>query len=490
MIKFYSLICISFICFSTLIGCGNREPSADYTANQQITTAETPLGLDSILQGGKLVILTDYSPNNYFIYKGRPMGFQYELLQDFAAHMKLDLEVMVEPSITFGMDSVIQNKAHIAATGLTITPKRKEKIDFTLPIVQTKQVLIQRLPENHHKLTKKEKNQFLITEVTQLAKKTVHVVAGSAYHERLLNLSQEIGDTIFIETYEGVIEMDSAMTNVDNGYFDYIVADEYTAKFFSKFHPNLDISTPISLTQNISWGVAKNTPELTDTLNAWIKSNRNTLRWAVIYDKYFKHNKNVKNYTQSDFNFNTSGKLSAYDEILQKEAKQIGWDWMLLAAQISVESNFKNDARSWVGAKGLMQIMPATFNSLSPTKNILNPHHNIAAGVKYNQSLTEFWKERIPDSTQAIKFALASYNIGKGHVLDAQRLTEKNGMDHLYWDNNVEVMIKKLSSSKYYRQPEVYYGYCRGQEAYNYVRRIFVLYNDYKNLDYSIAKNQ
>lgn len=469
----------------SLLGCGNREPSPNYTESQTLSAENTIIPLDSIISRGKLTVVTNNTPTSYFIYRGKPMGYQYELLHDFADHMKLDLEVIVEPSIHFCIDSVRQNKAHIVASGLTVTHKRKEKIDFTNPVVHTRQILIQKLPDNHKSLSRKALNNQIITEATQLAKKTVYVESGSAYHERLLNLSQEIGDTIFIETYTGVIDIDSAMTNVENGIFDYVVSDEYTARFFIKYHPNIDISTPISLAQNIAWGTPKNIPSLTDTLNAWISQNENTLRWAVIYDKYFKHNKNVKNYAQSDFNF-TTGTLSPYDQLIRQHAETIGWDWLLLAAQISVESNFQNNAKSWVGAKGLMQIMPATFNSLSPSKNILDPHHNIGTGTKYNKQLTDFWSDRITDSIQVIKFALASYNIGKGHVLDAQRLAEKHGYNKLMWDNNVEIMIKKLSSSAYYRQPEVYYGYCRGQEAHNYVKRIFVLYNDYKNLHQSL----
>jgi membrane-bound lytic murein transglycosylase F len=129
-----------------------------------------------------------------------------------------------------------------------------------------------------------------------------------------------------------------------------------------------------------------------------------------------------------------------------------------------------------------MQLMPATAHGLGGG-NLDSPSRNIALGVKYDGILFEFWKDKVPDSLQAIKFALASYNIGKGHILDARRLAKQYGLDPEVWDDNVEVMIKNLSRSKYYRDPVVKYGYCRGQEAFNYVKRIFYLYDNYKNFE-------
>ena len=128
--------------------------------------------------------------------------------------------------------------------------------------------------------------------------------------------------------------------------------------------------------------------------------------------------------------------------------------------------------------------MPATAAYLnSNDSDMVNPNKNIELGVKLNGRLYKYWKEIIPDSIQAIKFTLASYNIGKGHVLDAQRLAKEHDLNAFIWDQNVAQMITKLSQKNYYRNPVVRHGYCRGYEAFNYVNKIFSLYQNYLNFD-------
>jgi membrane-bound lytic murein transglycosylase F len=203
----------------------------------------------------------------------------------------------------------------------------------------------------------------------------------------------------------------------------------------------------------------------------------------MTYNKYFKNTESMNTRIQSNYNLK-NGKISPYDVIIKNESEKIGWDWKLVAAQIRVESGFQPNKTSWAGAQGLMQIMPLTANSLNPNHtDIFNPKENIKMGVKLNGILFHYWTSVIPDSSQAIKFSLASYNVGKGHVFDAQRLAKKYGKDPTIWDQNVEDMIVKLSKSKYYKDPEVYYGYCRGLEAYNYVSRITALYGNYNNFE-------
>ena len=441
------------------------------------------INLDSILKRGKLIAITNNSPTSYFIYKGRPMGYQYDILKEFTNKLGVDLEIKIVASIPDAIDSLKNKKADILASGLTVLKDRKEQIDFSIPITQTRQVLIQRKPEGYRKMSKSKLEKHLLRNVTQLAGKDVYVEEGSSYYDRLLTLQNEIGDTIHIRTYAGEIEIDSILKRVSIGEIDYAITEEYTAKFFVRFYPDLDINTPISFNQNIAWAVPKNSTKLLDTINSWIEDHHNTTRWAVIYNKYFKHNKNMNTRANSSFNME-NGKISPYDELVKKYASTIGWDWRLISAQINVESGFNPNQKSWVGAQGLMQIMPSTAKQLSPShSNVYSPSENIKMGVKLNGILYDFWIKTIKDSTQAIKFSLASYNIGKGHVFDAQRLATKYKLDPLVWDNNVELMMNKLSKSNYYRDPLVRHGYCRGFDAYNYVNRIFNLYTNYQNFN-------
>lgn len=472
-----------FIFTCVVFSCAENTPdTSDATLQIQIDSIPG-INLDTILKRGKLIAITNNSPTSYFIYRGRPMGYQYDLLQDFAKSIGVELEIKIVSSIPDAIDSLHNRKADILASGLTVLGDRKKDLDFTIPIVQTHQILIQRKPDNYRKLNKTQIEKLLLRDVTTLAGKTVYVEEGSSYYDRLIHLQEEIGDSIHIVPYTGKVDMDSLMSMVSNGEIEYAICEEYTAKFFHRYYANLDIQTPISLNQNIAWAIPKNSQSLMDTINYWIAKNKNTTRWAVVYNKYFKYNHKMNERVESDYTM-SNGKISPYDKIIKNEAAKINWDWKLVAAQVSVESGFKTNRRSWAGAEGLMQIMPATAKSLNPHHtNIHDPRQNIAMGVKFDGILFNYWTQSIPDSIQAVKFSLASYNIGKGHVYDAQRLAEKYDLDPNIWDDNVALMIKKLSKSDYYRDPVVRYGYCRGMEAYNYVNRIFTLYQNYQNFD-------
>jgi membrane-bound lytic murein transglycosylase F len=150
----------------------------------------------------------------------------------------------------------------------------------------------------------------------------------------------------------------------------------------------------------------------------------------------------------------------------------------LLASIIYQESKFKPTSKSWVGARGLMQIMPATAKDLGIT-DTTDPQQSVRGGTAYlNQMYKKF--DKVDDSIQRLKFTLASYNSGLGHVRDAQRLADHNDLDRYMWDKNVEEMILELAKPKNYNKDFIRYGYLRGREPYNYVRQIFSRYEHYK----------
>ncbi len=173
------------------------------------------------------------------------------------------------------------------------------------------------------------------------------------------------------------------------------------------------------------------------------------------------------------------GALSAYDDLIKQAADSLDWDWRLLAALIFRESKFDPEAKSWVGASGLMQLMPRTGKAYG-VENFLDPAQNIMGGTKHIQWLENFWSNKVPDSVERHKFILGSYNVGQGHVLDAQNLAEKYSRNPMVWDDNVAYFLLQKSRSEYFRDPVVKHGYCRGAEPFNYVREIYSLYEQYR----------
>ena len=440
--------------------------------------------LEKIKEAGKLVAVTDYNSTNYFIYRGKPMGYQYDLLKRLAEHMDVELEIKVNKNLEQSFKSLQKGEIDILAFNLTVTEKRKSEFNFTNPYTQTRQVLVQRKPANWRRMTKREIELSVVRNQLDLKGKVIYVRANSSYEQRLRNLNEEIGGGINIVEREDYTE-DQLISLVSRGEIDYTVCDENIAKVNSTYYPNIDIKTAISFPQNLAWGVPRGADSLLQTINSWIDDFKPTLEYALIYNKYFKNRKSALIW-KSEYYTISSGKISPYDDLIKKYSKTIDWDWRLLASLIYQESRFKPTARSWAGAYGLMQLMPSVIQRFD-VENKASPEDNIRGGVKFLKWLeNQIDKKGIKGGEEKIKFVLGSYNVGLGHILDARRLTDKYGKNPDVWDNNVEVYILKKANPEYYNDEVVYYGYCRGSETYNYVKQILDRYDHYKNI---IEKN-
>ena len=317
-------------------------------------------------------------------------------------------------------DHLYNGSADIVAHGLTITNERKQEVLFSEYLHLVKQVLVQKKPDNWRKLRTHEINQALVEDVVDLIGDTVSVRESSAYMARLKNLSDEIGGNIIVNTLKGTESTEMALEKVLKGEIKYTIADDNIAKVYATYYPELDINVPVSFSQRIAWAMKNSSESLRTEVNQWLKSIKNQPYYNVVYNKYFKNTKSYKKRIKSDFFSLKSNKISIYDKVIQEEAGKAGWDWRLVASLVYQESQFDPNANSWVGAKGLMQMMPGTAEELG-VKDRLDPHDNLKGGVKYLHQLSEYFNF-IPDSVQRKKFVLASYNCGFGHVYDAQAL--------------------------------------------------------------------
>jgi membrane-bound lytic murein transglycosylase F len=173
-----------------------------------------------------------------------------------------------------------------------------------------------------------------------------------------------------------------------------------------------------------------------------------------------------------------TGRLSEYDDLFRREVGQLGWDWRLLASLAYQESQFLPTARSWAGAQGLLQLMPGTARVLG-VRNRYDPEENVSGGVRFLVDLTARWTPLIADPDERLRFILASYNVGPGHVDDARRLTEKYGGDSHVWENVAYWLLQK-SKREVYTDPVVRHGFARGLEPVTYVAKILERYEHYR----------
>ncbi len=463
--KSYSVILIIILAFSC-IRLGNPVPEEK---NNSI--------LEEVLERGVLRVVTDFNSTSYFIYRGQPMGYQYEMLQELANHLGVRLEVRVNNNLEEKFAMLEKGEIDLIAVNLAVTKKRRERLAFTVPHTQTRQVLVQKKPADWQKLSGIAIEDSLIRNQLDLANKTIYVQKNSSYSRRLRNLSDEIGDSI------NVVELDESdeqlIERVARGEIDYTVCDEITAQVGELYYDNIDIGTPVSFYQNLAWALNKNAIDLKQTIDSWLTDFKQTRKYALITRKYFQ-NKRSAEIVASDYYANVSGKISPYDALIKEFSEEIGWDWRLVASLIFQESRFNPHARSWAGAYGLMQLMPTTgqrfgVNASSPLKM------QIRAGLMYLQWLDERFTD-IKDPEERKKFILGAYNIGLGHISDARSLAAKNKKDPNIWDDNVAEYLLLKSDPTFYNDPVVKYGYCRGTETYQYVTDVIERYGHYKNL--------
>lgn len=466
-----------FLIFSSLLLSSCSSPKAG--ADKQETTPLAERDLNEIKEDGVVRVVTNYNSTNYFVYKGTPMGYQLELLKEFSNYLGLKLDVTVNNDLTTNFENLHTGNVDIIASNLAATLEKDRDVSFTEPHSYSRQILVQqRYSINNDDNNTREYNK-LIRNQLDLAGETVYVQKGSAYATRLRNLAQEIGDSINIVEIADY-EVEQLIGLVAQGEIKYTVCDENLARVNLNYFPNLDVETAISFPQKLSWAVRENSDNLLNVINNWLISFKKTSRYNHIYQKYYLNKRSV-HLVDEGFHSIKGGQVSDYDEIIREESNKFNWDWRLTAALIYQESRFLPQAESWAGARGLMQLMPATASRFG-VKNIDKPRENIRGGVEFLRWLDERMKLRIEDPEERIKFILASYNVGIGHVLDAMSLAEKYGKNPKKWENNVDYYLLHKSEPKYYNDPVVKYGYCRGEEPYHYVTEILERYEHYKNV--------
>ncbi len=437
------------------------------------------IDLDSIRTRGKLIALTGFNSTSYFIYRGEPMGFQYEMLQALSGHLGVGIEIVTENRIDRALDMLHTGRADILAMNLEMTPSGEREIGFTESISNTRHVLVQRKPAGWNKIPAEELEKSLVREPAGLKGRTIHVQEHSSHAWHLRSLARETGRGFAVK--ELPFDSEELIQLVENGAIELAVCDEDIALVNSTYYPDIDVSTPLGPVHEISWGLRKtHSDQLLAAIDEWIVSFRKTNSYALLYAKYFRNPRSGA-IAKSDYFALATGRVSPYDDLIKTYSDTIGWDWRLLASLICQESRFDPHVRSRAGAYGLMQIMPGTGKNFG-IDITASPGNNIYAGVKYINWLHSIFDPKIPDVKERLRFILASYNAGPGHVLDAMALAAKFGYDPLVWKNNVEEWLQKKSEPKYYSDSVVRNGYFRGKESVAFVNAILERYDHYRNI--------
>lgn len=450
--------------FSLIVSC-DRNPE---NSQNMLQLSKKPV-VDQIRQRGKLIAVTRYNSVDYFLYHGEPAGYQFELLKAFARHLDVELEIIVRNDPVQAVHLLNRGQADLIAGDLLPEIVDTTRLDFTLPVGKTRLVIVQPLnPELF--------NAIRINKVSDLIGRTVMVADDYTEVVRMKKAVASLSIPVEIQKMDGVTAAET-IKQVALGDLKYTVCDEKTAKTMAALFPNLDISVSFSPEQSTYWGIRKGAHAWGDLVAHWIETFIPSKGAASIYQRYFEKG-NLRRAAASGLT--QQARLSDYDQLLRKLTPTTGWDWRLIAALIYQESKFNHDVVSHKGAAGIMQLMPATATEYG-IDSTSTPLQHIRAGIGLLSNINKQLKPIVADSVERLRFVLASYNVGVGHVLDARRLAVKNGQNPNLW-LVVEPYLLKKAEPAYYTDEVVYYGYCRGDEPANFVRSIMKRYKHYQNL--------
>jgi membrane-bound lytic murein transglycosylase F len=434
------------------------------------------IDLDSIKRRGSLVVLTENSASTYFLYRNNPRGFDYELALSFAKHLGLRLEIKLIDDVDRMFEMLQNGEADIAASNLTITSSRLDSVQFSVPLYQTRQVLIQRKIEHPN-----GSFSLAVNDSSELSLLPIWVHRCSSFFQRLQELSKRSENQFHIEEAPGEISTGDLIRLVDEGAIPATVTDENLANIEMADYDYIDASVAITGMENIGWALRKHSPQLISELNQWLSSSRGMKRSADLYNKYFDKPERQQSYAFTLPKV-SPGAISPFDSLFNVYAPQLGWDWKMLASIAYHESHFNPQAQSWSGAYGLMQLMPQTAVRFGCTSTP-TAECSIQAATKYLKYLNTLWSKRVFDEKERIKFVLASYNMGQGHIIDAQNLAHELGMKDSVWDGHVAEALLLKQQEKYYTMKCVKHGYCNAREPITFVQKILGTFELYRSVN-------
>ena len=245
--------------------------------------------LEQIKASGTLRALMIYSSTTYYLYKGRPMGYEFELLERFSKYLDLNLEIIVVKNIDELFEKLNKGEGDIVAHALTITNSRKEEVSFTDHLYLTKQVLVQKKPDDWRAMHWSNLEKAIVHKPIDLLGDTISVRELSSYRERIYNLSEELGGTIHINILPGEMTTNEIIEKVAEGDLKYTIADENIASVVATYNPILDVKVPVSFSQRIAWAIRPDSQNLLKSTNNWLEQIKRQIDFNVIYNKYFKN---------------------------------------------------------------------------------------------------------------------------------------------------------------------------------------------------------
>ncbi|HBW08493.1 MAG: murein transglycosylase [Pseudomonas sp. BICA1-14] len=417
--------------------------------------AEKPSELERIQEEGVLRVITRNSPSTYFQDRNGEAGFEYELAKRFASNLGVELQIETADNIEDIFNRLNRpGGPALAAAGLVASEGRQELARFTRSYLDVTTQVVYR------------SGQRRPTSPKDLIGKRILVLKGSSQAEKLATLQAEYPDLRYEES--DAVEVVDLLRMVDEGQIDLTLVESNEMSMNQVYFTNIRAGFDVGEQNSLAWVVAKGEDDsLLEAANSFLEQAQQNGTLQRLRERYYGH-VDVLGYVGAyAFAKHLQQRLPRYEKAFRETARKHGIDWRLLAAIGYQESHWQPEATSKTGVRGLMMLTLRTANAMGVT-NRLDPVQSIQGGGKYlvkvHASLPESVQE--PDRTW---FALAAYNVGGGHLEDARKLAESEGLDPNKW-LDVKQMLPRLAQKQWYSKTR--YGYARGGEPVHFVANI------------------
>ncbi|MDX2472976.1 MAG: transporter substrate-binding domain-containing protein [Candidatus Krumholzibacteria bacterium] len=459
-----------------LLGCGQRIEHADLADPDRPPAISHPIvdrDLKRLQANGVLRVITRYNSSNYFIHRGGQAGFDFELISHFAQAQGLSIEVVVPKPGEEPLSLLNAGHGDVICAGLVADPAVERWVDATRPTNFVHKVVV--LPADSPRSD----------DLESLAGLTLTIPANDEFRDDLLALKTEQRMRFFVTTGQPGADPEELLAMVAQGLTEAVVVDDIIARAAMMHMDNLKTGPTLSASKPTVWYVRENCPDLKDALNKYLHKNfwvdqdgrrRRSQTYGIIFDRYFENPLTVRGFQQAAYRPDKSGSLSIYDDLIRNRAEAAGFDWRLIAAQIYQESRFFAEARSHADARGLMQVLPRFAGA--QRDSLFDPSANLTAGLRMMRGT---WRSyAYLDSLDRLRFTLAEYHAGHGHVTDARRLTIEMGRNPNQWEGALAITLPRLMERQHFSTTR--HGFYGGAKTVNYVEEILNRYRMYMRL--------
>lgn len=432
-----------------LVGCGESPREREAASLQREPTSLAPVSETGVLK----VVTRNGSTTYYLDRHERPAGPEYALVSAFAEANGWEVEWQMEPSTAEVLRALAAGEAHLAAAGLTHLDSRNQR--FTRGPAHT---------EITQQLVCRRDNRPRPAEIASLSDTDIRVTADSSYVATLRALAEQHPGIGFEEDERGT---ELLLADVSQGDLECTVADSNIAQVNQRFMPRLVNVMDLTEGQNIGWYLPAQSDELAQKAFAWMNSRAGDEAIDAMERRYYDYISEFDFVDMRALNRRIDDRLPDFKDAFVEAEERTGMPADLLAALAYQESHWDPTARSPTGVRGIMMLTQPTAGELG-VENRLDPIESIDGGARYLADRHRRLPERIPEPDRTF-LALASYNVGRGHLLDARQLARDLGKNPDSWADMQEV-LPLLSDERYY--PNLRYGYARGYEPVHYVQRI------------------